>query len=53
MEAGMAEKDVLFETRDGVGVLTLNRPDKLNALGDYWGTFIQSRAVAYLAGVAR
>jgi len=25
--------------------------DKLSALGDYWGTYILSRAVAYLAGV--
>lgn len=27
--------------------------DKLSALGDYWSTYIQSRAVAYLARVAR
>ena len=27
--------------------------DKLSALSDYWATFILSRAVAYLAGVAR
>ncbi len=27
--------------------------DKLSALSDFWATFIQSRAVAYLAGVAR
>lgn len=25
--------DVLFENRDGVGVITLNRPDSLNAMG--------------------
>lgn len=25
--------DVLFEKRDGVGIITLNRPDSLNALG--------------------
>ncbi|GAF89511.1 unnamed protein product, partial [marine sediment metagenome] len=28
----MSEQDVLYEVADGVGTITINRPDKLNAL---------------------
>lgn len=28
----MAEQDVLYRKEDGIGIITLNRPDKLNAL---------------------
>ena len=28
----MAEQDVLYSKEDGIAIVTLNRPDKLNAL---------------------
>jgi enoyl-CoA hydratase/carnithine racemase len=30
----MSYQNLLVETRDGVAVVTVNRPDKLNALND-------------------
>src|ERR1700751_1256681 len=32
MEGGMAYEHILIEAEDGVGIVTLNRPDKLNAM---------------------
>src|SRR3989454_10809029 len=41
----MTYQTLLFEVRDGVAVITINRPDKLNALND--------QVMAELADVAR
>ena len=30
----MADQVVTYETRDGVAIITINRPEKLNALND-------------------
>ena len=38
----MAEKDVLYSKEDGIGIVTLNRPEKLNAVTPEMSTRIRS-----------
>ncbi len=42
----MQEKTVLLEKNKGIGIVTLNRPDELNAMD-----VIQKRESRYLRGV--
>ncbi len=38
----MELKDVLFEVQDGVGIITMNRPDRLNASStDMTGSMVE------------